>query len=1047
MQGKDFKKLFDRVNLYVECNDGDTYGVTIIVVSDDMQYGASISFCDAVQIKTASFLFGEKNPIDIKDIEEAESIRDNCIKLLSENKTSRGVIWLNKDEAYVMALREDFSSLKRTFEAPISGTFKKGIEVSIKNGALIDIYEKSLCLTNPLDFSFGNTNIGNAMSVSLALCGDMAGTLFVDMNVSARDFTSLFKCGFEYGYYGSNKEFYLISNYLFSDNCLDSADLNVSFEFGFWVLHTNRMWIDILANDKHIQSNSESKSGVNSKINPKRSFKTNFKTLYGDDVYFSVLADTNKKSGMEFLHRISDNVNCTPLGTYKIYIEREKDIKLLCGFSGTEYILLENGAEVYFKAGKPAFSSYYPEKEFSIDDFVNKNSKDLLTDEFTTAWAGFNGKYYTQPFKSPFFTGTDSVLKLADLYIDFTDMDCPPLLPIMPYNGLRVNMYGNMKDSMWVSADDAASFDNVVLAKERSRFAGFELNKLIRENKDKITDNVKTVTAATPSGFIGDVTDNVLAGVKLAFSDRGNLEFSNISDEIRNAFLDSSLFCVIANSDKIGKFDNQFSIEDWNFKLSIGSGSKYNEYANVLLIKSVNGRIYNPDNVSESLCANIGAWTGRDSFSKPLEGDIPNLENWLINYCKKSIEDRNDNAYLEKFAEIITDENWKGILALNTTLMSECFPDCLKPLLAGLSEDSEICAHHIGADIISVKSTENGPVPMGNSPFFGLIQYKAAGYYGMAMPIDDAEEDYEFKLLEMNVLFEKGKTKDFKSVSQFVLRKFMLKKASAKGCLYNALLLNGSLQNRSGHSYLTMNSEGGDFYFDDSVIEKVEISGVVMESVNPEKEEYAFNLSGGIRFLEAESKDVADVYSYNLLLFFDYRISFENGIFTLDLSKLNFNLSKSESRDNSMCKSFGMIPVKAVAGNNIIDGYKAISVEGLKVNTKLDDTAAGMIFDVRLGALGGLSSGSVLDSKVIIAWNDSGVFIGLKLPGACIIDDVFGLTFGDARLVIKEGKPVIFISKMSLQLLGLLKFPANGACSLALAGADKGIGWFAAYEK
>ncbi len=1031
MQGKDFKKLFDRVNLYVECNDGDTYGTTIIVVSDDMQYGASISFCDAVQIKTASFLFGEKRPVDIKDIEEAESIRNNCIKFLSENNISRGVIWLNKDDTYVLKLREDFSALAQTFNVPISGTFKQGIEISIKNGALIDIDEKSLYLTYPLDFSFGNTNIGNAMSVSLALCGDMAGTLLVDMNVSAKNFTSLFRCGFEYGYCGMDKEYYLISNNLFSDNCMDYADLNVSFEFGFWVLHPNRMWIEVLENDKYV----------------KTKFKTNFTTLYGDDVYFSVLADANKKSGMEFLHRISDNVNCTPLGTYKVYIEREKDIKLLCGFSGTEYMLLENGADVYFEAGKPAFSSYYPEKEFSIDDFVNKASKDLLTDEMTTAWAGFSGKYYTQPLKAPFFTGTDDILKLADLYIDFTDMHGLPLLPIMPYNGLRVNMNGDIKNSMWVSADEVVGFDNVILAKERSKCAGFELSRLIRENKDKIAESGNSVTAATPSGFIGDIADNILTGVKLAFSDRGNLGFSDISDDIRNAFLDSSLFCVIVNPGKIGKFDNQFSIEDWNFKLSIGSGSKYNEYANVLLIKSVSGRIYNPDNVSESLCANIGAWTGRDSFSKPAEGDIPNLENWLINYCKKSIENRNENTYLEKFAEVITDENWKGILALNTTLMSECFPDCLKPLLAGLSEDSVICAHHVGADIVSIRNTENGPVPIGNSPFFGLIQYRASGYCGMAMPVDNSGADYEFKLLEMNVLFEKGKTKDFKSVSQFVLRKFMLKKASAKGCLYNALLLNGSLQNRSGHSYLTMNSEGGDFYFDDGVIESVEVSGVVMESVNPEKEEYAFDLSGGAKFFEASSKDIVDIYSYNLLLFSDYRILFENGMFTLDLSKLNFNLSKSELRDNSMCKSFGMIPVKAVTGNNIIKEYKAISVEGLKVNAKLDNAAVGIIFDVRLGALGGLSADSVLDSKVIIAWNDNGVFIGLKLPGACIIDNVFGLTFGEARLVIKEGKPVIFISKMALQLLGLLKFPSNGACSLALAGDDKGIGWFAAYEK
>lgn len=137
----------------------------------------------------------------------------------------------------------------------------------------------------------------------------------------------------------------------------------------------------------------------------------------------------------------------------------------------------------------------------------------------------------------------------------------------------------------------------------------------------------------------------------------------------------------------------------------------------------------------------------------------------MQNYYKNAYDNyMQGDQELAHFARILTDEEWKGILILNASVNPYSFPDCLKPLLAGSDISSSIHAHHIGAELVLVHAAEGGPQPEGNSPFFGLIHYLAEGFTGEALSVTDPNAVYEFRLLELKAVFEKGALKDFHSV-------------------------------------------------------------------------------------------------------------------------------------------------------------------------------------------------------------------------------------------------------------------------------------------
>lgn len=1062
MEEISFKQIFDNVSLYRE--DGKK---AMLAVLSGPSPGDSMTMSEALQNKSASFIYCTR---DITSSAEAVQLIEDCKSMLEASKASRGILWLGDRHRLVCAVSDDFTMIAETFRTTISGTRENGIDIRLGSGMELHYSSGMLEFSDLLYFSFGDIRMDMKLQrISINLCGDLAGTLNVFMHIPGYAFNSVFSCGFEYGFSQPDNHRCLVSSRLFSSQSIAQQNLHLHFSFGFDIYSANRIYF--LESDVSILSN--------------------FITIFGERIYLSPVIDGSSSAGMTFLPRISEHVNCTPYGKYQVTAEpcpseqsaaqpfateqtaaqpsaaqqtaaqsfavhqtaaqssaSPLEIKLLCGFSGTEYICMENHGILEFSDKQSAFSAFYPQKGISIDSFANCQPEHMLSDELITAGVSFYGKYYSQPLQAPFFTGSSGLLSLADLYADFSN-GSPPL-PLIPYMDVKIHQPGT-KDA-WADQTQISEYEKQILMAER----GICTSNACKNGKAKY-QAASALRAAAPSGFIGEIAQQQFQKMYLAFSPGGNLSFSDITDVLRAAFLDASMFCVIADTSQAGTLNGKFSIDGWEFTLTPGTGSKLNDYANILILKGSKGKLYDPGSDTAGLCRNIGLWTGKDSFSVPKQGQTANLANWMQNYCKNAYDNyMQGDQELAHFARILTDEEWKGILILNASVNPSSFPDCLKPLLAG-SDISSIHAHHIGAELVPVRAAEGGPQPEGNSPFFGLIHYLAEGFTSKALPVTDPNAVYEFRLLELKAVFEKGALKDFHSVSQLVLGELMALKPSSGGCLYNALLLNGSIQDSDGHSALVMNTEGGFFCFQNAPVSDVNITGITMETINAKKMDYAFRLSGSITF-QASSEDTnkyritqnapaMDLSSYDSLVFSNYCLHLTDHQFCTDTDKMEFDLSHSVLREQSVCRYFGMTAASMRTGDTITDGFAAVAAQNCKISPKLDGQSAGIIFSVKLGSLGGLSAGASLTAELLLAWDSKNhLYLGIKLPGSSIIDGVLGVTFGNVQLLLRDRKPVLYLPKTALQLFGLLSLPPNGALTLAMEGSGEGIGWFGAYQ-
>lgn len=1013
--------LYDNIGIYKE--DG---GQALLAVIPGQSLERTITFAKAAADAAVSFVFTARMP---QSAEDARHLLRQCQTLLEQNHAVRGVLWLHEQRYLVLPMSENNSYSTGQFCTVVSGTQEHGISVSIWPYAKFLCADGKLKLTDRLKFSFADMQVQMAVhNVWLDLCGPHAGILFADVSMSGYECSRVFPCGFEYGYRtDDSKRYTLISSRLFQVDSFASQTFHLCFQFGFHVFSENSIRFQ--------------------KTDQEYILLSNFISLYGDPLFLSPVTDGTSGGGMVFLPRISENIICAPVGAYRISMKRNKQIQLLCGFCGTEYFTIENGGLVEFAENQPAFCAGYPRKEFSIEDFVKKQPLHLLTDELVTTGMVFYGKYCSQPQNAPFFCGSSPVMPPAELYTDF--MDGSPMLPVVPYQQVRIHVPDT--DDAWAKEEDISAYEQQILASERTICCQKQTEIGVRlTDGERLFNHMDTepILAATPSGFIGELRNDRFCNMTVAFSPGGNVAFTNAAEGIVSAFLDSSMFCVFANDLHIGQFQNTFTVEDWRFHLTPGAGSSYNCYANILIIKAAAGKIYDPDDYAAGLCTRVGSWTCRDLFSVPKCGEASNLAAWISDYCKKAYgRYLNGEEDFRSFAQIITDENWKGILALNVSLEASCFPDCLQPLLVGMNDMSLIRAHHIGAQLVQLKATDHGPVNDGYSPFFGLITYTADGYTDTALPISDPQACYEFKLLKLKVIFEKGMVKDLKSVSQLVLGELLALSPSSEGCLYHALLLNGTMQQTSGGSVLLLDSDGGTYCFLNAPIQNIVITAITMETTDSKKGTYTFHLSGSLSFYKPDTEQEMDLFSYDKLCFTDYRLSWQDGSFSADASKMVFDLPHSVLRGKSIGSSFRIVPKSVSMGESVTEGFRIITTAFAKTAKSLEGKSAGILFSVKLGGLGSLSNGDCLLASMLLAWDgEQHTYAGLMLPGAAMIDGVVSVTFGDAVLTKKDDKPVLYISGVCLQLLGLLKLPANGALRLAMEGCEDGIGWLAAYQ-
>lgn len=1030
-----FHKLYENNCLYEN-------GQALLTVFSDEELPSEIALIELSKYEKWMLIFTNEKPTTSEEavgfIEKWKDYRDCQV-----------IIWDAKEsiELFLDVQEKQISSTK-TFTGIITGeqdqtealteinTEQKGqvVRLQVNNGAkfcFTDDGELKLLETGKLSFN-NVTGVPQIKRAAVKIIGDQAGQFGVEVPFRDKQLNSLFSCGFEYGYHDVDQKLIFVSSKLYPNQKLN---LNGRFLLDFEVFSGNR-YVFEKAEGSDLQ------------------FLSSFRSLYGEEVYLKPVV-SGQSSGLQFSRQFSKTVNAAPFGHFQVMNAKGDNVELLCGLAGTEY--LKTDGKLEFIPNQPAYAPGFPALAFSMEQFIEPAKEQLLTEERVTSWVRMNGDYATQPVTSPFFQGSEKVLTVANVSRSYSSS---PAFPLMPLAETKLFSETNEQENGGVIGD----FQHQILSNERARIL-LKVDK-VADSEVKVVANGKA-TIATPSGFVAEIAGQQFEKISVAFPTEGELAFNRQRSDgkpvpafstVTGAFQNPAMFMVLANKTNAGEFGQKgITLDGWSFDLTPGKGSKYNEYSNVIIIKGCAGKIYDHEDAENTLSGNPDRWTSKESFAQPGAGlgEIANLSQWLLNYCRKSYEryEAGDASY-GNFVKIIQDSDWKGVLVLNVELKEGAsgveLPECMRPLLAGVGS-SDFKAHHLGVELVPLMSTPTGPTKARNSSFFGLIDYQAPDYHGQSLPITDSESNYEFRLLKLQVQFENNVMKDFSSVSQFVLGQFMGIKPKAGGLLYHALLLKGSIQSVNGCNTLLLQTDGGCLNFE-GPLAQAEITDITMTTID--QQHFAFDFSGSLQFEEpiqkaSQASDVKpiDIFSYEKLSFANYRILLSKGVFSVIEGGVTFDLDHSTIRKQSLVSSFRLQPVKVRIGKDLTKDYHGLAIENFQAGDMTKAESGALEFSAILGGLGGLAADSSLHVKFLLGWNDSGeAYVGIHLPGHAMLQKVIGLSLGDVRLAKREQGLVLFISQVVLQLLGKIKLPPSGALNLAVSGDGKGIGWFAAYQ-
>lgn len=803
---------------------------------------------------------------------------------------------------------------------------------------------------------------------------------------------------------------------------------------------------------------------------------------------------------------------------------------LIGGLQGTEFFTITPqlngtaGDTLRFVAARPAYAPKYPFEDASPVKAPEPPNAPLLTGTFTTSWAtlqtgaGNTIYYVAQPKGSPLF-GSDAVSgnQYTDLFKHQTpgfifNADDNTCFPLMPYSGIT-----GMAATNTFAPVQIGTFENLVVSPvRRNNVAKLCTSTLPQGNTDK-----QTVT--TPSGLLVNLNtgggmkwNNVLLGKN---TDNGKdylLQFMYPDKELMEALQTGDLMLVAANANHLGQlngvtpnqpaFWNKMSIGSWEMTAAVGQQNKYNDYKNIMIIKARKGKLYDPGNPGNSLVANPSKWTQKENFAAPVvtngAGKLMEPDNdqlvilsmWLQNYFKQATG--GDSRYFAAFNTLAQDENWTGILFLRVNISD--LPSNLTGIMAGITNPDAFNAHHLAVEISPVKKNGNDAAVDEPSAISGLIYYVDPDYTDNGTETTIAPVSaglYDFRLLTLKVLFTNTAVRSFESLAQLTITELLnmqVAKMGDPGNIYHNILLKGSLQINDDQTLYNLSSQGDNtFYFDNNIIHKIQIAGVVLSTLHSDSadEEMSWFAMNGFIDYYSTGNDKApefDVFSFgnnpgedapnkglkfgNLGISMIFPVSDPSSKrMALDASHISFDTSRSTPRTNSIYLNFAL----DLQGLLIEEPLTTLSAKGylpvipdLPMTDMSDDTWYGLRFKLNMGSPGELAGKINLDAYLLIAWSPNsegeGIYkggIGISLPGTgggaklISLQSVMKLSIGQIRLTYDTGKDsfLLMFTEIALKFLGMLKVPPNGSTLFYLfgnpdaGGKASGLGWYAMY--
>ncbi|WP_214322787.1 hypothetical protein [Nonomuraea sediminis] len=842
-----------------------------------------------------------------------------------------------------------------------------------------------------------------------------------------------------------------------------------------------------------------------------------------------------------------------PMGDFVLTTADEpQSADLLCGLHGTEVITFRPrrdawpGDRIRFTPYQPAYAPRYPFQQVSPVAAPVDTAAPLLDATYTTSWATVVSgdpatpvPYVAQPKGAALYGWDNPIWNQGTQLMGWKDpanlLPDGVSVPLAPYAGLPQTTHGQF--GRWFSPSDTADFERQIIGPTRRRLIGADNGRASRRQADG-----GPYTTTTPSGQLATVEDGRWTRILLGQTLNPALAlcFCNPTLALQQAFQTGQLFLVVANADQIGTagsgdgtcsgiaptFLNTVEIGGWRLAAGVGTRNRYGDYRNVLIVKGRKGKLFDAADIAGSLVSNPERWTQKEVFSSPA-GPGPNaassavsaelvvLSQWLQDYFDAAWRSGGDD--LARFNAIAADENWTGVLVLRMDISK--VPDDLAGITAGITDMDRFNAHHLGIEISPMTSERGaggvppGPRLDGASSMFGLIDYVDPAFVPPdvgkpAQPVAPAgDPEYEFRLLQLKVLFSNTAVRTFTSYAQLTTTTWFgmpVDHMGASGNPYAAIVLHGSLQTNNGRPVYSLSSTTDTtFYFTNDVVNKVEITDAVMSTRSTGTQQGGkvsswFGLSGFVDFkvvqgTATEGKTPVtfdfDVFSFGSdptvqgeqlrrgLAFSNLGIAMgfppddpAAAQFTFDASEIRFDLSTSTPRPGSLFQQYALDLQGLVSGGAGTppskSGY-APAVTDARLTGVDGGPWWGIDYQLTMGTPGNLAGKTGLVSHLVTAWapepsGTAGAYraaIGLRLPGTgggaklISLQTVLKLSLGQIWLKYDRDKNgfLLLFTEIGLKLLGLLTIPPGSSLFYLYgnpaAGSSSGLGWYAMYRK
>ncbi len=559
-----------------------------------------------------------------------------------------------------------------------------------------------------------------------------------------------------------------------------------------------------------------------------------------------------------------------------------------------------------------------------------------------------------------------------------------------------------------------------------------------------------------------------------------------VSPVLSTSLMHNSVFLVANQNVKdikrnLGNFDNKLQLGEFTYEINLSGeyldtkSAAGDKLATVMIFK------FSTTQTVADLAKNTNAWTNKDDFIGGLSVDdvAKQITNSITDAQNRVDNDPNAKLYFQDFLNKVNDPKWTGMLVLNCELDYQALPTDIQVLLGGI--DGELVAHHFGITVNQVKSKTDDPTTLDidNSSLFSLIYYDKE-YEPIDINKDPNIKDFKFQVTKLNVLYTNSVMAQFQSQIAMTIQelygdKVSLKKGGPKDKPeYDAMLIDGVYlkDGESGHivfdstipRYFEFNNSGYGF----RVLDNVVITDATLIPISSTDNgsgttvvKAAFRLNGEFGFNTDVSTNGSkvDLFSYAInsitdpttttLNFTNNSLDWDTNIVSetakiqypivSDLTNLKLNTNSTQPRDGSLVATF---PLNLVDFNWSPSGLSASSIGAKQItgDPSLSVTLGqgnapnfSLVFNLNMGNLGMLTSGTALQSTVYLGWSSVGsstasdndmslLFVppaefsagngGFKLQG--IIDTVYGeLILNRLPVDDSTGSPLLFVLSLT----------------------------------